>query len=101
MIGSITDLCRREGMPSEPTIRKLIAKFPDFPIISRGKNGVRYQIDLDAAAEFIANLNRARAASFEQRRELMIQLGFELAAKWEDEKRDRANAAPGEHSREV
>lgn len=73
MIGSLAELVSLPGMPSEPTIRKLIDKHSDFPIRKRGKNGDAYEFDLGEATEFILGLRskeeeeaRARAAEVRQ-----------------------------------
>lgn len=42
-----------DGMPSEPTIRKLMASRPDFPVLRRGGFGHTYLLDLDRAAAFV------------------------------------------------
>jgi hypothetical protein len=53
MIGSLTDLARRPGMPSQVTLRKMIFMHPDFPILRRGTHGLKYRIDLEAAEAFV------------------------------------------------
>jgi hypothetical protein len=53
MIGSLKELARRPGVPSEVTIRKMIDRYSDFPIVERGKNGRKYRIDLEVAEAFI------------------------------------------------
>jgi hypothetical protein len=47
VIVSLAELAKAPGMPSEVSIRKLIADHPDFPIVARGRNGVAYQFDVD------------------------------------------------------
>ena len=59
MIGSLTDLAARPGMPSDVTLRKMIRRNPDFPIVRVGTHGRRYEIDLDEAERFVRAL-RAR-----------------------------------------
>jgi hypothetical protein len=73
VIGSLQELTSLPGMPSEPTIRKLIDKHSDFPILKRGKNGDAYEFDLGEAAKFVLGLRereeeeaRARAAEVRQ-----------------------------------
>lgn len=53
--GNLRQLAARPGMPSEPTIRKLIASRADFPILRQAGLGVShgYLFDLDAAEAFI------------------------------------------------
>ena len=68
-VGKLWQLADRPGMPSEPTIRRLIRTRPDFPVIKRGRKGRDYSIDLEAAEAFIfehwadARRARKRAAS--------------------------------------
>lgn len=52
-VGNLADLAKMDGMPSAPSIARLIAERRDFPIVSRGSSGKAYEIDLDAAAAFI------------------------------------------------
>ena len=78
MRGSLGDLAMMPGMPSEPTLRKLITERPDFPLISRGTNGVAYEIDLEAAFAFVQGLEAEKRAAIEARNAEIRQLGFEL-----------------------
>lgn len=85
MIGSLQELVSLPGMPSEPTIRKLIDKHGDFPILKRGKNGDAYEFDLGAAAKFILGLREkeeeeARARAVEVRQFGLDLLGPDAAA---------------------
>ena len=60
------ELAEAEGMPSVPSIRQLMRRRPDFPILQRGRKGAEYLFDLDAATAFIrANWKDARR--FKQR----------------------------------
>lgn len=43
-------------MPSDVSLRKLIARHRDFPIIRHGGQGKAYVIDLDAAEAFVRKL---------------------------------------------
>lgn len=52
-VGTLADLAKLDGMPSVPSIARLIAARPDFPIVTRGSSGKAYEIDLDKAAAFI------------------------------------------------
>jgi hypothetical protein len=78
MIGSLTDLSRRSGMPSEVTLRRLIALHPDFPIVKRGTHGKRYQINLEEAEQFVRSLSQARQVSHAERLECLQSLGLSL-----------------------
>ncbi|KUR74798.1 hypothetical protein AQZ50_17260 [Novosphingobium sp. Fuku2-ISO-50] len=81
MIGNLTDLSRLPGMPSDVTLRRLIAIHPDFPILRRGSKGKSYRIDLDAAAAFVRSLTQARVLDPMQRRAAIQQLGLEMLAR--------------------
>ena len=78
MIGSLGELAAMPGMPSEPTLRKLIDEHGDFPIRSRGKNGVSYEIDLVEAATFVVGLRQAEEDKLRARSASIRQLGLEL-----------------------
>lgn len=78
MIGSLQELASLPGMPSEPTVRKLIAKHADFPILKRGTNGDAYEIDLGEAASFILGLRQKEEAEARSRAEEVRQFGLDL-----------------------
>lgn len=78
MIGSLGELAAMPGMPSEPTLRKLIAAHDDFPVRSRGKNGVEYEIDLRAAAAFVHGLRQIEEENARARSATIRQLGLDL-----------------------
>jgi hypothetical protein len=52
--GTLADLAALPGMPSQPSLQRFIASRLDFPVLQRGRNGVAYEFDLDAAAAFVA-----------------------------------------------
>ena len=52
-VGTLTDLARLDGMPSYPSLMRLIAARDDFPVIQRGRYGKPYILDLDVAASFV------------------------------------------------
>ena len=52
-IGGLKALGEVPGMPSTPTIRKLIDTMPGFPLIERARGLDPYRIDLALAAGFI------------------------------------------------
>lgn len=66
------------GMPSEPTLRKMIAEHDDFPIVSRGKNGMAYEIDLEAAGRWILDLRKREEDEAKARAAEVRQLGLAL-----------------------
>lgn len=78
MIGNLSELAAMAGMPSEPTIKKLIDENPDFPILSRGRNGVGYEFDLAEAAGFIRSLQQRAEQQARARAEDVRQLGLSL-----------------------
>lgn len=78
-IVSLTELCRRPGVPSLPTLRKIIDSHPDFPIIARGHQGERWKIDSYAAETFLRQLsNPKKQIDPERRQQLARALGLEL-----------------------
>ena len=76
-------------MPSEVTLRKLIAKHPDFPIIRRGNHGRKYRIDLEAAETFVRKLREQRALDPLERSKAIAALRLDMLAQAEE--RVRAN----------
>lgn len=78
VIGTLGDLAAVPGMPSEPTLRKLIKENPDFPVVSTGSNGRAYEIDVaDAVAWIKGHEEKAREAS-RQRAEEVRQYAMDL-----------------------
>lgn len=75
---SLSELVALPGMPSEPTVRKMIEKNADFPIISRGKNGVPFEFDMQLAVEFILGLRQKEEEQARARSEELRQFGLEL-----------------------
>jgi DNA-binding Lrp family transcriptional regulator len=59
---------------SKPTLRDWIAKWEDFPIISRGTNGVSYRFDPHAVVAFVAARREAEEAEKARRAELLGQI---------------------------
>jgi hypothetical protein len=80
MIGSLTELSQRPGMPSEATLRKLIAIHADFPILRHGTHGRKYQIDIEAAEVFIRDLAKRRSIDAETRQAMIRQIGLQMVA---------------------
>jgi hypothetical protein len=78
MIGNLSELAAMPGMPSEPTIKKLIDENADFPIITRGDRGVAWEIDLGAAATFIRELQRKAEEAARARHAEVRQFGLDL-----------------------
>ena len=78
MIGSLAELVSMPGMPSEPTLRKLIAENEDFPVLSRGKNGQAYEFDLVEAAKYVRRLRERDEEIARERAKQVRQLGLDL-----------------------
>lgn len=78
MKGSLGELAALPGMPSEPTLRKMIAENADFPILSRGSNGVAYEFDLKEAVQFVQGLREREEAAARARSEEVRQFGLDL-----------------------
>lgn len=75
---SLGELAAFPGLPSEPTLRKMITDNPDFPVISRGKNGVAYEFDLIASIQFIKSLEAKKEEADRARAEEVRQFGLDL-----------------------
>lgn len=90
MIGTLADLASMPGMPSEPTLRKLIEADPDFEgIIKRAAGkGDAYEIDLALAARYVVALDEKKREAEQARLDEIAQLGFDLGLA-------NAGAAPG------
>ena len=89
VIGSLGDLAAVPGMPSEPTLRKLIKDNPDFPVVSQGTNGVAYEIDIELAVRWIqgrqeAERDAARANAAKVKQFALELLGSDAAAQESD-----------------
>jgi hypothetical protein len=85
VIGSLSELASLAGMPSEPTLRKMISTDADFPgIVKFGKNGDAYEIDLDIAARYVQSLDQARRDAARTRRDELDlfadSIGLSIAA---------------------
>jgi hypothetical protein len=77
--GTFSELASLDGMPSEPTLRKLIAGDPNFPgIVKIGSSGDAYEIELDVAARYIQSMDQAKRDAARCRREELDQLGLSL-----------------------
>lgn len=79
MRGSLAELASLQGMPSEPTLRKLISNDVNFPgIVKIGTHGDAYEIELEVAARYIQSLEEAKRDAARSRRDELDQLGLEL-----------------------
>lgn len=80
MLGNLTDLSRRPGMPSLPTLRELLFRHSDFPIVERGARGRGYVIDLEAAEHFVRQAMAAPKLERQRQQAAFQQLLLELGA---------------------
>lgn len=78
VIGTLGDLAAVPGLPSEPTLRKLIRENPDFPVVSTGRNGVGYEIDVEAAIQWLKGHEEKRREAERERGEQVRQFALDL-----------------------
>lgn len=89
MRGTLAELAAIAGMPSEPTLRKMMASDPGFEgILKRGSNGDAYEIELDVAARYIIGREQMKEDQQRARQSELAQLGLDLGL-------SSANVAPG------
>lgn len=58
---------------SLPTLAALIERYPDFPVVRRGSNGVEWQFDPEAVVAFLERKREEEAAEEAKRHELLAQ----------------------------
>lgn len=63
---------------SLPTMRKLLKRYPDFPVVARGSNGVPWQFDKAAGIAFIVARRAEEAAAGAARDEVLAQISLPL-----------------------
>lgn len=63
---------------SMPTMRKLLRRYPDFPVISRGDRGVPWRFDKAAAIAFVVAQRAEEAATAAAKDELLAQISLPL-----------------------
>lgn len=78
MVGSLGELEAMPGMPSIPTLKKMIDEHVDFPVLKRGTNGVAYEFDLAEAHQFVRGIREREEAEARSRAAEVRQLGLEL-----------------------
>lgn len=96
MVVTLGQLASIPGMPSEPTLRKVIEENPDFPLLSRGRNGVAYEMDLAAAIGFIKGLDAKRDDERRARADEVKQFGLALLGEDAASDLDRAGMSAAE-----
>jgi hypothetical protein len=72
------ELAALPGMPVEATLRKIIRDHADFPVVSRGKNGVAYEIDLERAVQWFKDNEEKRLQAQRERADELQQFAFDL-----------------------
>lgn len=77
LIASLAEFAAIPGVPSEPTLRRLIKDNPDFPAVP-GTNGVAYEIDVRAGVEWLKVRDANRLAAEREHAEQVRQLGLAL-----------------------
>lgn len=77
LIASLGEFAAIPGVPSEPTLRRLIKENPDFPALP-GTNGQAYEIDVAAGIAWLKERDAKRVASERSHAEQVRQLGLEL-----------------------
>ncbi|API58290.1 hypothetical protein BSL82_02360 [Tardibacter chloracetimidivorans] len=75
---SLSEFVAMPGVPSEPTLRKLIDENPDFPVVSRGKNGQAYEIDAEAGLKWLKARREAEEQARRERQDRLNQLSLNL-----------------------
>ena len=76
--GTLIDLASLPGMPSLPTLRKIIREHRDFPVIDPGRRGRPFTLDLDQAAAFILQLKAGPMSSEAERQRFRSEHGLEM-----------------------
>jgi phage terminase Nu1 subunit (DNA packaging protein) len=63
---------------SIPTLKRLMKRYPDFPVVARGSNGVPWQFDADAVIAFVRARREAEAAASAERDADLAQISLPL-----------------------
>lgn len=77
VIASLEEFCAIPGVPSFPTVRKLIQNNPDFPA-KAGTNGKAYQIDVAKGIAWLQAQEESRVEEQRRHAEEVKQFGLEL-----------------------
>jgi phage terminase Nu1 subunit (DNA packaging protein) len=78
LIGSLGELAAMDGMPSEPTIRKMIDADPEFPVLSRGTHGRAWEFNLAEAWRYVRAVQEREEEEARARRHEINQLTLSL-----------------------
>jgi phage terminase Nu1 subunit (DNA packaging protein) len=63
---------------SLPTLRKMMRKYPDFPVEAEGSNGVPWHLDPQAVIAFVQAKRDEEAAARDQRDDLLAQVSLPI-----------------------
>lgn len=74
---NLDEMAGRLGV-SLPTMRKLVKRYPDFPVVEQGRNGVPWVFDPHAVTGFIAAKRAEEAETKAKRDELLAQVSLPL-----------------------
>ncbi len=77
LIAKLHEFAAIPGVPSEPTLRRLIKENPDFPA-NPGTNGQAYEIDVSAGIAWLKERDAKRVQSERDHAAQVRQLGLEL-----------------------
>lgn len=72
---SLQEMAEALGV-SVPTLRRLLRRYPDFPVVSRGSNGVAFRFDREAVLAFVRAKRAEEEASRAQRDALLGRIAL-------------------------
>lgn len=90
-LATLAEFAAIRGAPSEPTLRKLIADNPDFPVVKVGSNGSKYEIPVRAAMKWLQDKAERDLAAKRARSEAVMQVAMDFLG--EDAATDLGDAA--------
>ena len=77
-LASLAEFAAIPGAPSEPTLRKLIADNPDFPVAKVGSNGSKYEIPVRRAMKWLQDKADRDLAAKRARSEAVMQVAMDF-----------------------
>ncbi|MBR0649525.1 hypothetical protein GXW78_07630 [Roseomonas terrae] len=63
---------------SLPTMRRMVRKYRDFPVVAEGGNGIAWQLDPEAVIDFVQRMRDEETASRAERDELLAQISLPI-----------------------
>jgi phage terminase Nu1 subunit (DNA packaging protein) len=72
---NLEEMARKLGI-SRPTMREMITRYPDFPVLREGTNGVPWQFDPEAVIAFVQARRAEEEAGKAERSELLAQISL-------------------------